>query len=247
MPRSPRSFRVTAVSCLALVGGACALAIALGAGSPPPAGGERRHGQPADHAEHAVPTVLAYYLPTCAINTEEEMNPGRAVVMEHEGREVRFCCEGCVGTFEEDPAAALAKIDQMMIEDQLPLYPLTDCLVMEGHEMGDDAVNMIYKNRLVRFCCEGCIADFEEDPEKYLQRLDQAAAFQQGVEYPLAECAVAGHALADGEHPMQVVVGGRIIRLCCPDCMQELLRNPAEYVAMIDKAWADQRERTGRR
>lgn len=237
MPRRAASFRVTALSCLALAGGVCGVAIGLGAGGPPP----EHH---ADHdAVEGMPRVLAYYLPTCAINTEEEMNPGRAVVMEHEGREVRFCCEGCVGTFEEDPASALAKIDRMMIEDQLPLYPLTDCLVMEGHEMDDDAVSMIYKNRLVRFCCEGCIGEFEADPEKYLTRLDEAVAARQGVEYPLEECAVAGHALADGEHPMQVVVGGRLIRLCCPDCLQELLRNPAEYVAMLDEAWKAQGER----
>jgi len=71
-----------------------------------------------------------------------------------------------------------------------------------------------------------------------LHTLDKAAADAQREHYPMTDCVVAQHAVADGEHPTEVVVGGRLIRLCCPDCMAELLRNPAEYVKAIDDAWA---------
>lgn len=203
-------------------------------------------GQPEGHGEHGeehaahgdehMPLVFAYYLPNCPVRTGEELDVNRAVVKEYEGRELRFCCTRCEARFDSDPAAALAKIDEAIIADQLPLYPLTTCLVMDGHEMDEDAINLVYKNRLVRFCCEGCIGDFEADPEAYLHTLDQAAADAQRESYPLTECVVAGHAVADGEHPTEVVVGGRLIRLCCEDCMQELVRNPAEYVKMVDEA-----------
>ena len=126
----------------------------------------------------------------------------------------------------------------LLIADQLPLYPITTCLVMEGHELDDEAVNVIYKNRLVRFCCEGCIGDFEADPEKYLHILDQAAADAQRESYPMTDCVVAQHSIEDGEDPTEVVVGGRLIRLCCPSCLEELVRNPAEYVKMVDEARA---------
>lgn len=197
------------------------------------------HGDDADHAQgDEMPLVFPYYLANCPIMSGRTMDPARGVVKEYEGREVRFCCQRCEGRFDSDPAATLAKMDELLIADQLPLYPLTDCLVMEGHEMGDDAVNMIYKNRLVRFCCEGCIAEFESDPETYLHKLDKAAADAQSESYPMTDCVVAQHAVADGEHPTEVVVGGRLIRLCCPDCMTELLRNPAEYVKALDDARA---------
>lgn len=62
-------------------------------------------------------------------------------------------------------------------------YPLTTCVVSGdklGGDMGD-AIDHVYKqegkpDRLVRFCCKDCIADFKKDPAKYLAKIDEAAA-----------------------------------------------------------------------
>jgi hypothetical protein len=63
-------------------------------------------------------------------------------------------------------------------------YPLTTCVVsgepLEGGDMGGP-VNYTHKedgkpDRLVRFCCSGCIKKFKNDPAKYLAKLDAAAA-----------------------------------------------------------------------
>jgi hypothetical protein len=63
-------------------------------------------------------------------------------------------------------------------------YPLTTCVVsgdaLEGGDMGGP-VDYIHKetgkpDRLVRFCCSGCIKKFKKDPAKYLAKLDAAAA-----------------------------------------------------------------------
>ncbi len=43
-----------------------------------------------------------------------------------------------------------------------------------------EAVNYVYKGRLVRFCCSHCKADFNKDPAKYLAMIDKAAASQPG-------------------------------------------------------------------
>ena len=67
--------------------------------------------------------------------------------------------------FHADPKAFLAKIDQQMIEQQLPSYPLDTCMV-SGDKLGGDMgkpVNIIYKNRLVRFCCPDCVPDFKKE------------------------------------------------------------------------------------
>lgn len=61
-------------------------------------------------------------------------------------------------------------------------YPLTTCVVSDEKLGGmGDAVEYIYKeagkpDRLVKFCCKDCIADFEKEPAKYLKKLDEAAA-----------------------------------------------------------------------
>ena len=56
-------------------------------------------------------------------------------------------------------------------------YPLDTCVVT-GEKLGEmsDVVKYNHNGREIRFCCSGCIAKFQADPEKYLQILDAAAA-----------------------------------------------------------------------
>ena len=56
-------------------------------------------------------------------------------------------------------------------------YPLDTCVV-SGQKLGamGDPVKYDYKGREVRFCCQDCIAKFNKAPDKYLAKLDQAAA-----------------------------------------------------------------------
>jgi hypothetical protein len=64
-------------------------------------------------------------------------------------------------------------------------YPLKSCAVsgdqFEGGEMKGPPRDFIYQDagkpdRLVRFCCKGCLKDFNKDPVKYLKIIDDAAA-----------------------------------------------------------------------
>ncbi len=56
-------------------------------------------------------------------------------------------------------------------------YPIDTC-VITGEKLGSmgDVVKFDYKGREIRFCCQGCIAKFLADPDKYLKILDDAAA-----------------------------------------------------------------------
>ncbi|MCL4742679.1 MAG: hypothetical protein KJZ54_10800 [Phycisphaerales bacterium] len=100
-----------------------------------------------------------------------------AVVRVIDGREVRFCCEACPDRFEAAKAEHFAKIDADLIAAQLPDYPTDECIVtgapmtLDGTDVG---INVIYRNRLVRVCCEDCLAQFEDAPERYLSILDEA-------------------------------------------------------------------------
>ncbi len=79
------------------------------------------------------------------------------------------------GTSEAKPAAPSAA-DQAVIDAQLSAYPLDTCVVSGGKLGGMGApVNYVHKGRLVRFCCAGCITTFEQDPAKYLAKIDEAA------------------------------------------------------------------------
>ena len=64
----------------------------------------------ADAKKHA-PKTDTYPLDTCVVSGEKLGGMGDPVKYDYKGREVRFCCQGCVKTFEKEPAKYLKKID----------------------------------------------------------------------------------------------------------------------------------------
>ncbi len=56
-------------------------------------------------------------------------------------------------------------------------YPIDFCIVSDEKlgSMGDP-ITIQHEGITVKFCCDGCIDDFKEAPEKYLPKLTQAAA-----------------------------------------------------------------------
>ena len=37
--------------------------------------------------------------------------------------------------------------------------------------------------------------------------------------------------------PAELIVANRLVRLCCKGCIRAFRKNPAQHLAMIDKAW----------
>jgi len=52
-----------------------------------------------------------YPLDVCVVSDQKLGSMGDPIVITHEGREVRFCCAGCVARFRAEPAKYLAKLD----------------------------------------------------------------------------------------------------------------------------------------
>lgn len=53
-----------------------------------------------------------YPLDTCVVSGEKLGGMGEAVKYDHNGREVRFCCKGCIDKFKADPDKYLKKLDE---------------------------------------------------------------------------------------------------------------------------------------
>jgi YHS domain-containing protein len=186
---------------------------------------------PATPKEPGDPFTLA----TCPM-MDKPIDPAKGKVIEYQGRELRFCCARCVRKFEGDPEKHLKTIDAKLVEQQKPFYPLDRCPV-SGEKLGSmgEPVDHIYRNRLVRFCCEHCIRDFEKDPAKHLAKLDDAVREKQRSGYAMSTCPVSGKTLASVEEPHEVVVANRLVRLCCANCEPALRKEPAKYLAKLDQ------------
>jgi len=77
---------------------------------------------------------------------------------------------------EASPAlqARVAKTpeEKAKVEALIPSYPLTTCFV-SGDKL-EDPVDTLYGERLLRFCCKGCLRSFNKNPAKFLPKLDAA-------------------------------------------------------------------------
>jgi hypothetical protein len=176
-----------------------------------------------------------YPLSTCPISGGKLGSMGDPIVKIYEGREVRFCCNACPPKFEKDMAKNVAKLDSAIVADQLPLYPL-ETSVVSGKKLPAKPVDWVYSNRLVRLGDEAEKAEFMKDPAKHLASLDKAVVDKQLKDYPLTKCPVSEEELGGMGEAKNLVIGGRLVRVCCNSCIKDVRKEPAKFIAMVDEA-----------
>jgi YHS domain-containing protein len=74
-------------------------------------------------------------------------------------------------------ASALTTFGADSKTEKLKPYTLKICVVSGDKlgEMGDPFV-YAYKGREIKFCCKGCLKDFNKDPQKYIKKIEEAEA-----------------------------------------------------------------------
>lgn len=189
----------------------------------------------AEDAPKKITKPTPYPLNVCVVSSETLGAMGDAVEFVFEGRAIKVCCADCQPTFEKDPAKYLALVDAGIVAQQKPHYPLKTCLVSK-EPLGDEAVDVVIDNRLVRLCCADCVAQVKAEPAKYLKALDAAIIAAGEKAYPLKTCPVSGQELGTMGEPKPVVVAGRMLKVCCPGCTKKLLNDPAKYLKQLDDA-----------
>jgi YHS domain-containing protein len=188
-----------------------------------------------DESKAIAQQLPSYPLTTCPISGEPLDSMGKPMDMVHEGRLVRFCCKSCVKEFKKDPAPALKKIDEGVVQAQKASYPLTKCVV-SGEELGSagEPVDYVQGTRLVRLCCKDCIKGVQKDPAKALATVDAALIEAQKKTYPLTTCLVCSKKIegAGVDH----LYGVRLVRFCSDACAPAFDKEPAKFVAQLDAA-----------
>ncbi len=174
-----------------------------------------------------------YPLDHCVMTGKQIAEDAEPVVVVHEGREIKFCCNGCKGKFEADPAAVLSKLDGEIVEQQKDKYPLSTCVV-SGKEIAEGEGNdYVYNNRYVKLCCAGCESKVEGDPAKYIGEVDAAVIKAQEGSYASKTCPVSGEELGSMGEPVKLVVANQLVELCCKGCTKKVKSNPAKYLSMV--------------
>jgi YHS domain-containing protein len=63
-------------------------------------------------ADDAKPKLKPYTLKTCVVSGDKLGEMGDPYIYEYQGREIKFCCKGCVKDFQKDPAKYIKKINE---------------------------------------------------------------------------------------------------------------------------------------
>lgn len=161
----------------------------------------------------------------------------KQVISLHEGRELRFSSQENADAFKTDPQKYLSAVDEKLIQQQTPFYPLDTCVV-SGDKLGekDAAYSFVYRNRLVRLSSKDHLAAFLKEPNKYVEKLDQAVIAKQKPAYAASTCVVSGEEFGgDMGAPVDHVVGNRLVRFCCKACKKDFNQDPLKYLAKLDR------------
>jgi YHS domain-containing protein len=173
-----------------------------------------------------------YPLDTDAVSGEKLGD--KPVIMQVEGREFRFANQANADKFKAEPAKFKAAVDEKIVAQQTALYPLDTCPI-SGKKLGEmgKPMDVVVGNRLVRLCCGGCKSKLEKDSAATIAKLDEAVIAKQKASYKLETCPISGEKLGADGQPFDVVVAGRLVRLCCKDCEKTLRADPSKALAKL--------------
>lgn len=176
----------------------------------------------------------AYALSTCLTSNETLGSTSEIWQLVYEGRDLRFCCEGCVEMFKTKSNAAryFLRLDARMKKQQMPYYPLDTCVV-SGEKLGANSKDIIVGNRLVRLSSESCQSAFDAEPSKYLAKLDEAVIAKQSANYPFTKCVISDKEL--GDTFINYIVGNRLFKLAGDEYIGLFEENPSYYVRMLEQ------------
>ncbi len=140
---------------------------------------------------------------------------------------------GALLFFPATGATNIAVDEAATIREQLPSYPLDTC-PLTGEKLDENAKSVLVEGTLVRVCCGKCVKGVKASPADAIAKVKRGVIAEQLASYPLKTCAVSGEPL--GEKPVSVVIGTRLVRVCCKDCVKVVEKNAAKYMATVDAA-----------
>lgn len=112
--------------------------------------------------------AAGYPATTCPISEESLDSMGGTTWVVVGNTLVGLCCGGCEADVRAEPQKYIDWVNALTIEKQKPGYTSTLCPV-EHNKLGTAGVDYVYAGKLIRFCCEDCIKEFEKNPQKYLE------------------------------------------------------------------------------
>lgn len=101
----------------------------------------------------------------------------KSLYVDHDGKRIYVCCQGCIAAVKKNPAAAVKKLaDAGQKPLALPRKQAT-CPVMGGKI--NEKLFVEHRGKKIYVCCQGCVATVKKHPAKYAQKVEEAIQAEQ--------------------------------------------------------------------
>jgi len=97
-------------------------------------------------------------------------------------------------------------------------------------------LSLKHEGTKVNFCGEKCLATFKANPGALLKKRKNSLLAIQSSCYPLDTCVVSGAKLGKSGKAFDFLFNDRLVRLSSKECVPAFKKNPAKYLAALDKA-----------
>ncbi len=129
-------------------------------------------------ASKEAPAAKPYPFSTSVVSGKPLGSKDQIVKFTQDGYEIKLASQDEATEFHQNPAIYLAKITEAY-KTAKPC-PMTVCPVM-GDPLDADAYSFVYEGREFKFCCDGCLDDFEKNPAKFVKMWDDAEKTAQSA------------------------------------------------------------------
>ncbi|BAM04412.1 hypothetical protein [Phycisphaera mikurensis] len=100
----------------------------------------------------------------------------------------------------------------------------------------DQPVYRTHEGRRFHFASEASAEAFAAAPGDFIPAVDERLIATQSRVYPMQTCAVAGGALGSMGEPVDVLLGHRLVKLCCAGCRGAAVADPEAAIEKLDAA-----------
>lgn len=196
--------------------------------------GEAKPAAPAAVTAPAYKVIAAYPLTTCIVS-DHELDAKKTVTHVIGGRTYHLCSDECAKKLAASPEQFAQKLDAAVIAAQTPFYALTTCPISGEKLEAGKGKTKVLDGVMVQYCCSKCAAKGDAKQAEVLGKVRDAAYAAQAKAWTLENCLVSGEKLKAGD-TIDAMVGMRMVRLCCDDCVDEVTKNPAKALAKLPAA-----------
>lgn len=113
----------------------------------------------------------------------------KKLYVDHDGKRVYLCCQGCVAAVQKDPQKYIDKLEAAGVT---VATLQTACPVMD--QPIDKKLYVDHEGQRVYVCCPMCVAKFKADPEPYLKKMAAEGVALAKTPTPPAKPTVDAHA-----------------------------------------------------